>query len=181
MPTPDALPIRGAAHLAAHVRCILEHPVLKSGRQYVEEPDADAESTYAFRAAFDRDANTVTLLDFPAVTDAVETKRGRVAAHVTVHGEPKGEFNTDTGAITLPITLSFNPDALLARTSTVRLDLLTEARIDEAEMTVEGNTLTADDDRLVMVGLGTFDSGTLRGGTIWLAVECIVQQIDADD
>ncbi len=170
------LPPQFSARLDADVYALLAHSILTGDRQLVREPDA-GDPPLHFRAALDRDAGTVRLLDFPPVTDEVGTALGHVTATVTIQGDPEGAFDSETGHVRIEVELTIDPKHLLARTSRVRLALSSEATIRQAELEADGVPLTLSDGTVTLVGQGTFEGGTLDGGTFWLAIACAIDDV----
>ncbi len=173
---PADLPPQFSARLDADVYALLEHGILDGDRQLVREPDA-GDPPLHFRAALDRDAGTVRLLDFPPVTDDVDTDLGNVSATVSIDGDPEGTYDGGTGHVAIDVELTVDPKHLLARTSRVRLTLSSDAAIREAELEADGDPLTLDDGSVTLVGRGTFEGGTLDGGTLWLAIACAIDDV----
>ncbi len=173
---PTDLPSQFSARLDADVYALLVHPILDGDRQLVREPD-EGDDPLLFRAALDREAGTVRLLDFPPVTDHVGTALGEVAATVTIEGDPTGDYDRNTGHVHIEVALTFAPKHLLARKSRVKLALSSEATIREPELEADGDPFTLDDGTLILVGHGTFEGGSLDGGDLWLAISCAIDDV----
>lgn len=169
MPLPDPLPARFTASLVATVRCTVEHAMLDDGRADVEQ------SGLAFETHVD--GATVRVTGFPEIEAHVATAIGRVRATVTVDGTPRGTYDAATGHVDAEARLAFDPDSFLARTSRVALRLATDARL--AKPTAAGNPLDAGDDRVVLVGEGTFEGGSLDGGRLGLVLDCRIERVEA--
>lgn len=167
MPLPDPLPARFVAHLTATVRCTVEHAMLDDGRADVTE------SAVAFEAHVDGD--TVRVVGFPDIEGTVGTVIGSVDATVRVEGEPEGTYEVGTGHAAVDAALEFDPDSFLARTSRVSLRLESNARLADPE--AMGDPLDAGDDRVVLVGEGTFEGGSLDGGRLALVIDCHIDRI----
>ena len=178
MPIPNPLPPRFTATLHASVRAVLAHPILDGGRQSVEEPDA-GDDPLVVRVAVDRAAGTVRIVAFPAAEDRVATAIGRVRAVVTVEGQPEGTFHDATGHVEVEAPVHVEPKSLLARDSDVLVSLATTGRIDQPDFAVEGDPLDDGDTTVRLVGSGTFQGGSLDGGTMWLAIDCEIVQVEA--
>lgn len=176
MPLPDPLPPQFTAALAVTVRALIKHPILKGGRQSVEAP---AQGALAARAEVDRQAGTVRITAFPAVSDRVATKLGRVRATVEMDGQPAGSFADATGHVSVEATLDVRPKTLLASASTVTMALSSDAALDADGLAAQGDPLDDGDDRLRLVGSGRFEGGTLSGGTMWLVLDCVVESAEA--
>lgn len=177
---PSTLPAQFRAALDADVYALLAHRILDGdNRHLVQEPD-EGDPLLLFHAEVDRDAGTVRLVDFPAVTDHVGTDLGDVEATVTVEGDPEGHFHPSTGHIEIEVTLTFDPKHMLARTSRVTLVLRSDAQIEQPELDATGVPFTDADRSLTLVGHGTFEGGTLDGGDLWLAIACAVDDISED-
>lgn len=166
---PDPLPTRFVARLAATVRCTVEHTMLDDDRADVTEADI------AFEAHVD--GATVRVVGFPDIASEVGTAIGRVRAEVRLDGEPEGTYDTETGHAAIDAALAFDPDSFLASTSRVMLRLATDARL--ADPKAAGNALDAGDERVVLVGEGTFDGGSLDGGRLGLVIACRIERVEA--
>ena len=166
---PDPLPASFTAHLVATVRCTVEHAMLDDGRAEVEQTDV------AFEAHVD--AGTVRVVGFPEVEAEVGTAIGRIRAVVTVDGEPEGAHDAETGHAHVAADLAFDPDSFLARTSRVTVTLQTNARLADPE--AAGDPLDAGNARVVLVGEGTFDGGSLDGGRLGLVLDCRIERVEA--
>ena len=178
MPLPDPLPPSFTAALAVTVRAVIEHPVLKGGRQSVGAP---ADGALDAAAEVDRGAGTVRITAFPAVSDRVATKLGRITAAVELRGQPGGAFDDATGHVSVETTLDVRPKSLLARDSAVTMTLASDATLDAPGLAAQGDPLDDGDDRLRLVGHGRFEGGTLAGGTMWLVLDCTVESVEAAD
>ena len=166
---PDPLPASFTARLVATVRCTVEHAMLDDGRAEVVQTDV------AFEAHVD--AGTVRVVGFPEVEAEVGTAVGRVRAVVSVDGEPEGAHDAETGHASVAAALSFDPDSFLARTSRVAMTLQTNARL--ADPRAAGDPLDAGNARVVLVGEGTFDGGSLDGGRLALVLDCRIERVEA--
>ncbi len=174
---PETLPAQFSAHLSATVHCVLAHRILDGdNRAYVVEPKEGGEPL-AFEAALDQEDGTVRILDFPTVTDRVGTDLGEVEATVAIEGEPEGRYDAESGDVTVRVTLLFDPDHLLAKASRVALTLSSAGAFDEAELAAEGAPLDLAGGTLTLVGEGTFEGGTLEGGSCWLAIGCEIEDV----
>ncbi len=167
---PDPIPTRFVAHLVASVRCTVEHSLLDDDRADVVETDV------AFEAHVD--GATVRVVGFPEIEGDVETAIGRVRATVRIDGEPEGRYDAATGHAAVDAALAFDPDSFLASTSRVTLLLATDARLADPKAT--GDPLDAGDDRVVLVGDGTFDGGSIDGGRLGLAITCRIERVETD-
>jgi hypothetical protein len=167
-PLPDSLPARFTASLVATVRCTVEHAMLDGDRAEVEQTDV----------AFDAhvDDGMVRVVGFPEIAAEVETAIGSVRATVSVDGEPEGSHHAETGHVEVAATLAFDPSSLLARTSRVAVTLQTDARL--ADPKAKGDPLDARNARVVLVGEGTFEGGSLDGGRLGLVLDCTITGID---
>ena len=171
------LPSRFSARLDADVYALLAHRILDGdNRHLVRKPD-EGEAPVLFRATLDREAGTVRLLDFPPLTERVGTDLGKVTATVSVEGEPVGRYDSATGHVEVEVVLTFDPDHALARTSRVTLVLSSNGRIEQPELEATGDALELVEGTLTLTGHGTFESGTLDGGLIWLALACAIDQM----
>ena len=175
MPLPDPLPPSFSAALAVTVRAVIEHPILKGGRQSV---DAPAQGTLDARAEVDRRAGTLQITAFPPVSDRVATKLGRVRAVVELGGQPAGTFDDATGHVSFETTLDVRPKSLLASDSTVTMVLSSDAALDVEGLAAKGDPLDDGDDRLRLVGHGRFEGGTLAGGSLWLVLDAHVVSVE---
>ncbi len=171
------LPTRFSAHLDADVYALLAHRILDGDNRHLVHEPSEGQDPILFRASLDRDAGTVYLLDFPPVTDHVGTDLGEVSATVTIEGDPEGTFDPETGHVEIEVDLTFNPKHVLARKSRVTLALSSDARIDQPELDATGAPLTLDDGTLTLVGEGTFVGGSLNGGSLWLAIACVIDDV----
>lgn len=167
---PDPLPTRFVAHLIATVTCTVEHTLLDDDRADVTETEVSFEAHV--------DGATVRVVRFPAISGEVDTAIGLVRAEVRVDGEPEGTYDPATGHAAVDAGLAFDPDSFLASTSRVTLLLATDARLKDPKAT--GNPLDAGDDRVVLVGEGTFDGGSIDGGRLGLAIACRIERVEAD-
>lgn len=175
MPLPNPLPPQFTARLAVTVRAVIEHPILKGGRQSVGAP---AEGALDARAEVDRGAGTLRITSFPDVSDRVATKIGRVRAVVGLGGQPGGSFHHETGHVSVETTLDVRPKSLLASDSAVTMVLSSNAAVDADGLAAQGDPLNDGDDRLRLVGKGRFEGGTLSGGTMWLVLDCRVESVE---
>ncbi len=169
---PNPLPPRFTARLAVSVRSVIQHPILKGGRQQVDAGPLEAE------AAVDRQAGTVQITDFPTVSDRVATKLGKIKASVELVGQPEGTFDDATGHIAVRSELHIAPKSMLARDSDVTMTLASDDRVETPEVSAEGDPLDDGDDVLRLVGEGSFRGGTLAGGTFWLVLDCMVESVE---
>lgn len=175
MPTPrlpDPLPARFTAALAATVRCTVEHSLLTGDRAEVEQKGV------AFEAHVDVEAGSVRVVGFPEIRAKVETAIGRVETGVTVEGEPEGTYDAQTGHVEVEAVLTFDPDSLLARASRVTVRLHSDGRL--ADPKAKGDPLEADDTRVVLVGEGLFEGGSVDGGRLGLVLTCAVTGFEED-
>ena len=175
---PDPLPPRFTATLDARVRALFVHPILRGGRQLVEAP-AEGAAPLALDVAVDTEAGTIRLTRFPELSDAVATAIGRVSASVRVVGEPEGAF-ADDGAVRIAVPLRLRTRHLLARGGDVELALSTDGALTEPELSAEGDAFDAGDPLAVLVGEGTFAGGSLKGGTLFLALHAEVQSVEVE-
>ena len=166
MPLPDPLPSRFTASLVATVHCTVEHSLLDGDRAEVEQPDV------AFEAHVED--GSVRVVGFPEIEAEVETAISRIRTTVSVEGTPAGTHDAATGHVEAEATLSFDPSSFLASTSRVQVRLSSDDRIKDPKAT--GDALDGGDDRVVLVGEGTFEGGSLDGGRLGLVLEC---RIDA--
>ena len=118
------------------MRAVIEHPVLKGGRQSV---DAPASGTLDASAEVDREAGTLRITGFPPVSDRVATKLGRIKATVELGDEPAGTFDDGTGHVSFETTLDVRPKSLLARDSTVTMTLASDASVDTDGLAATGD------------------------------------------
>jgi len=167
-PLPDPLPASFTATLVATVHCTVEHGLLDDGRAEVEE------SGVAFRAHVD--GGTVRVVGFPEIEAEVGTSLGQVRCVVSVDGEPEGDYDAATGHAHVSAELSFDPKSLFASTSRVAVRLESEARLADPKAT--GDPLDAGDDRVTLVGEGTFDGGSLDGGRLGLVLDCRIEAVE---
>lgn len=174
---PANLPPQFRTTLDADVYALLAHRILDGDNRHLVHEPKEGEDLLVFHAEVDRDAETVRLIDFPAVTDHVGTDLGEVTANVTVEGDPEGFFHPTTGEVEIEVTLKFDPKHMLARTSRVTLMLRSDATIEQEELDATGVPFTSEDGTLTLVGHGTFEGGTLDGGDLWLAIACAVEDI----
>ena len=174
---PPDLPSQFSARLDADVYALLAHRILDGDNRHLVHEPKEGEGLIVFHAEVDRDAETVHLLDFPPVTDHVGTDLGDVKATVTVEGDPGGYFHPTTGHVEIDVTLTFEPRHMLARTSRVTVPLRTEARLEQPELDATGAPFSSSDGTLTLVGRGTFEGGTLDGGSLWLAIACLIEDI----
>ena len=97
---------------------------------------------------------------------------------MSVEGEPEGRYNSETGHVEVEVVLTFDPDHALARTSRVTLILSSDGRIEQPELEATGDALELGEGvTLTLTGHGTFESGTLDGGMIWLAIACAIDDV----
>ena len=143
--------------------------MLDDGRVEVEQ------ASVAFKAHVD--AGTVRVVGFPEIEGEVGTAVGRVRAVVSVVGEPEGTHDAGTGHARVAADLAFDPDSFLARTSRVAVTLQTGARLADPEAT--GDPLDAGNARVVLVGEGTFDGGSLDGGRLALVLDARIERVEA--
>ena len=176
MSVPDPLPPRFTATLRARLSALFVHSILKGGRQLVEAPGAD-DDPLEVRVAVD--GETLRLESFPELEDAVGTMIGKVRAAVRVVGEPEGAFHPASGRAEIEVPVHIATKHLLARDSTARLSLATDGAVDEPELQAEGDPLDAGDEVVRLVGRGTFEGGSLDGGTLWLVMDAEVADLDA--
>lgn len=176
MPIPNPLPPRFTATLQASVRAVIAHPILDGDRQLVEAPH-EGEDRLTVRAAVDREAGTLRIVTFPELSDKVDTAIGRVRAVVNVEGEPEGTFADDTGHVRLDAPVHVNPKSLLARDSDVTVALATDGAVRQPELEAEGDPFDDGDKIVRLVGEGTFEGGSLDGGTMWLVIDCEVVDV----
>lgn len=176
MPLPNPLPPQFTATLAVTVRAVIEHPILKGGRQAV---DAPSQGTLEAHAEVDREAETLQITAFPSVSDRVATKLGRIKAAVEMRGQPSGTFHDATGHVSVEATMDVRPKSLLARDSSVTMTLTSDDALDLPDLAADGDPLDDGDDRLRLVGHGQFEGGTLAGGTMWLVLDAVVESVDA--
>lgn len=169
MPLPDPLPARFVAHLTATVRCTVEHAMLDDDRAEVSETDI------VFEAHVDGD--TVRVVGFPDIEGVVGTAIGQVRTTVSVEDEPAGHYAPTTGHAAIEAALSFDPHSLLARTSRATMRLASDARLADPKAT--GDPLDAGDDRVILVGEGTFEGGSLDGGRLGLVIDCHIERVEA--
>ena len=174
---PPDLPSQFSARLDADVYALLAHRILDGDNRHLVRKPADGYAPVLFRATLDREAGTVRLLDFPPLTDRVGTDLGKVTATVSVEGEPEGRYNSETGHIEVEVILTFDPAHALARTSRVTLVLSSDGRIEQPELEATGDALELGEGTLTLTGHGTFESGTLDGGLIWLAISCAIDDV----
>jgi hypothetical protein len=174
---PANLPPRFRATLDADVYALLAHRILDDDNRHLVHEPKEGEDLLIFHAEVDREAETVRLIDFPPVTDHVGTDIGEIEATVIVEGDPEGYFHPTTGEVEIEVTLRFDPKHMLARTSRVTLLLRSDAHIDQEELDATGVAFTDADRSLTLVGHGTFEGGTLAGGTLWLAIACEIDDI----
>ena len=165
---PDPLPPRFTAALVATVRCTVEHALLDDGRAEVEEAGV------AFEAHVDGAA--VRVAGFPEIEATVGTTIGQVRCAVTVDGELEGDYDAATGHASVNAELSFSPKSLFASTSRVAVRLETKARL--ADPKAKGDPLDAGDDRVTLVGEGTFSGGSLDGGHLGLVLDCRIKAVE---
>ena len=168
---PDPLPARFTASLVATVRCTVEHALLADGRAEVEEEGV------AFEAHVDTEAGTVRVVGFPEIEAEVGTAIGRITTAVRVEGEPEGTYDAETGRVEVEAVLTFDPSSLLARSSDVSVTLRSDARLADPKAT--GDPLEADDTRVVLVGEGLFEGGSVDGGRLGLVLDCRVAAVEA--
>lgn len=174
---PTDLPDHVSARLDADVYALLHHAILDGDNRHLVQKPTDGGEPVLFRATLDRKAGTVRLLDFPPITDRVGTDLGKVTATVSVEGEPEGRYDSETGHVEVEVLLTFDPDHVLARTSRVTVVLSSSGRIEQPELEAAGEPLLWEDGSLTLTGHGTFEEGTLDGGTIWLAIACAIDDV----
>ena len=162
MDLPYPLPASFVVSLTATVRCAVTHALLDDGRAEVVQEDV------AFEAHVDD--GRVRVVAFPDITGEVETAIGRVKTTVRLDGEPKGSHDAVTGHATVEALLEFDPASFLARTSRVSVRLSTDAHLDGEA----GDPLDAGDSRVVLVGEGTFEGGSVDGGHLGLVLDAHV-------
>ena len=177
MALPDPLPTRFTATLGVRVRAVIEHSILKGGRQSFEAP---AEGRLDARVRVDREAGTVVVVEFPAVSDRVATALGTIRASVAVEGEPEGSFDHGSGHVSVETPLHVSPKSFLARDSRVTLTLSSDARVETDGLAAQGDPLDDGDDTVRLVGEGVFANGSLRDGTIWLSLDGHVESVTDD-
>ena len=165
---PDPLPTRFIAALVATVRCTVEHALLDDGRAEVEQADV------TFEAHVDGEA--VRVVGFPEIESEVGTALGRVRTAVSVDGTPEGDYDAATGHATVEVALEFDPKSLFASTSRVSVRLTSDGRLADPESA--GNPLDAGDTRVVLIGEGVFDGGSLDGGRLGLVLACQIAAVD---
>ena len=175
MALPNPLPPQFTATLAVSVRSVVEHPILRGGRQMITAP---AEGRLEATARVDRQAGTLQILDFPTVSDRVATMIGKVTASVSLQGDPEGTFDDETGHVAVETDLHVAPKSLLARDSDVTVHLTSEGTVETTEVTATGDPLNDGDATLRLVGQGSFRGGTLAGGTFWLILDCHVESVE---
>lgn len=178
MPLPDPLPPQFTATIQARVRALLTHSILDGDRQSVEAPSADA-AHLTVRVEVDREAGTLRLVQFPEVEDEVETAIGSVRAVVTVDGRPEGTYDAETGHVRLEVPVEVDPKSMLASDSAARVVLSSDGAIDQPGLKATGDPFNEGDAVVRLVGQGTFEGGSLDGGTLWLVVEGEVASVDA--
>jgi hypothetical protein len=174
---PLDLPARFRATLDADVYALLAHRILDGDNRHLVHEPKEGEDLIVFHAEVDREAETVHLIDFPPVTDHVGTDLGEIEATVSVEGDPGGYFHPTTGHVEIDVTLKFAPRHMLARTSRVTVSLRSDERLEQPELDATGVPFTSADRSLTLVGHGTFEGGTLNGGSIWLAIACYIEDI----
>lgn len=162
MNLPDPLPDSFTVSLQATVRCTVEHDLLDGDRAEVTQRDV------AFEAHIAR--GRVRVVGFPEIEGEVGTAIGSVRAVVRVEDEPTGTHDAATGHASIKARLTFDPDSFLASASRVAVLLETDARLADPEAT--GDAL--DGDRVVLVGEGTFEGGSLDGGRLGLVLDACV-------
>lgn len=143
--------------------------MLDDGRADVEQ------ARVTFEAHVDDGA--VRVVGFPEIEAEVATAIGSVRAVVTVEGEPEGTHDPETGHARIAAALEFNPDSFLARTSRVAVTLQTDAHLTDPK--AAGNPLDSGDARMVLVGEGTFDGGSLDGGRLALVLDARIASVEA--
>lgn len=171
MRLPDPLPPRFAARLSATVRCTVEHGLLDDGRAEVEQ------KAVAFSAHVDTEAGTVSVVGFPPIESEVGTVVGRITTTVSVDGDPGGTYDAATGHADIEAVLAFDPDSLLARTSRVTVRLQSSESLADPKAT--GDPLEAGDTRVVLLGEGVVEGGSVDGGRLGLVLTCTVDQVEA--
>lgn len=164
---PDPLPARFVASLAAVIRCTVEHGMLDDDRAEVEEDGV------AFEAHVDVNAGTVRVVGFPEIEAEVGTAIGKIRTTVSVEGEPEGDYDAGTGNVAVEATLVFDPSSLLARKSRVAVRLHSDGRLADPKAT--GDPLEPGDTRVVLIGEGVFEGGSLDGGRLGLVLTCKVE------
>ena len=178
MPLPDPLPPRFVATLHARVSALFAHGILRGGRQLVEKP-SDGGPPLVLRIEGDVGAGTLRLVAFPEVEDAVGTLIGKVRAAVQVGGQPEGSFDAATGRVEIDVPIHLDTRHLLARDSDAVLTLSTHVAVDQPELSAEGDPFHGGDPVVRLVGTGTFEGGSLAGGTLWLVLDAEVQDVEA--
>ena len=177
MSLPDPLPARFVAALDARVGALFVHPILRKGRQFVEAPP-DGADPLTLDVEVDTVAGTIRLTAFPELSDAVATAIGHVSASVRVVGEPEGAFRAEDGRVRITVPLRLSTKHLLARGSDIDVALSTDGALDEPELSASGDPFDAGHPRAHLVGSGTFASGSLRGGTLFLSLRAEVRSVD---
>lgn len=164
---PDPLPPRFDVSLSATVRCTVEHGLLDDGRAEVEQ------KAVAFSARVDVEQETVRVVGFPEIEAEVGTAIGKIRTTVSVEGEPEGDYDAETGNVAVEATLVFDPSSLLARRSRVAVRLHSDGRLADPKAT--GDPLEPGDTRVVLIGEGVFEGGSLDGGRLGLVLTCKVE------
>lgn len=176
MPLPNPLPDRFTATLHGRVRAAIAHSILDGGRQSFEAPSDGGRLT--IRADVDRTGGTLRITEFPAVEDRVGTAIGSVRAVVTVEGEPEGTFADDTGHVRVEAPVHVEPKSILASDSSMRVTLTTDGALRQPDIDAQGDPLDDGDATVRLVGEGTFEGGSLDGGTMWLVIDCEVASVE---
>lgn len=107
---------------------------------------------------------SVAITSFPPMTFTLQTPLGNDVTTITSAGSAQGPFARAGGAIQMHVTLLFA--GRLAGNSTLPL-FLTTASIGN----LQGTTLDRNTGRLVLVGTGTLQSGSLGGNTVTVAID----------
>lgn len=173
MPLPATLPARSTVTLDARVRARIVHDLLDEGHHLLDVPDA-----LTLRVTIDREAGTLRLDAFPHVEDEVETAIGSVGAVVTVEGQPEGSYDDATGHVEIDVPLHLDAQSLLARDSSAVLTLGSRGSVDEPGLSATGAPFDGSDSGVCLVGQGTFEGGSLDGGTLWLVLDATVADVE---
>lgn len=176
MTVPDPLPPRFTASLRGRIRALLAHSILEGGRQSVAAPAEDG-APLSVRVEVDQEAGTLRLLSFPEIEDEVGTAIGDVRAVVSVEGEPAGSYDAPSGHAEVEVPLRFDAKSMFARDSSVRVTLRTDGAVDQPGLQATGDPFEAGDPAVRLVGHGTFEGGSLDGGTLWLVVDGEVEAV----
>lgn len=175
MPVPSPLPARAAATLDARVHALIVHGVLDGGRHRLDAPGGDG--ALAVRVTVDRGAGTLRLDAFPEIEDRVATAIGGVRAVVSVVGTPEGSYDDATGHVDVDVPLHLDAKGFLARDSDVVVSLSSRGSVDEGGLAGAGDPFDAGDPTVRLVGSGTFDGGSLDGGSLWLVLDATVVDV----